>query len=72
MFQRREDRAGIERIEMRKNCILWSLNSLRHQKHSVLRQFEMFVVLSFSVNSFDINVNETVSQLKNIYFIFLL
>lgn len=42
---------------------------LHHQKHS---EFEMFVVLSFSVNRFATNVNEDISQLRNRFFIFFL
>lgn len=65
----REGGAAVESIEMRKNSVLWSLNSLHHQKHS---EFEIFVVLSFSVKSFATNANEDISQLRNRPFIFLL
>lgn len=37
---------------------LESLNSLPHQKLSVLRYFEVSVFLLFSVSSFDINGSE--------------
>lgn len=72
-FKRRRQGAVGEATETEKKIVfLKSLDSLPHQKLSVLRYFDVSVFLLFSVNSFDINGNEDFSQLRNRSFIFLI